>query len=155
MITMGSQKKSDKEIVNPIDKDKVTETPGLLEYAHHVGSAIIKPEDRGKLKRQALSSMYEQTDLQLGQIRRQIELLAEEAKKIQQRKDVSELIYGAKMNFKPLVGHIYHLYQKENEDYILSLLGPDEWGRSKPSWEYISTTKLLGDHTWEILESND
>ena len=35
---------------NPIDKDKTSDSPGLLEYAHHVGSALIRPEDKGKLK---------------------------------------------------------------------------------------------------------
>ena len=78
---------------NPIDKDKTTDSPGLLEYAHHVGSALIRPEDKGKLKSRALSAMYEQTDLQIGQIKRQIEVLVEEAKKIEDRKKVSEMIY--------------------------------------------------------------
>ena len=32
-------------------KDKVADLPGLIEYAHSVGSAIVKPEDKGKDKR--------------------------------------------------------------------------------------------------------
>ncbi|GAB5539923.1 MAG: hypothetical protein Salg2KO_20260 [Salibacteraceae bacterium] len=150
---MSNQNDHNKEgsIENPIDKDKVTDTPGILEYAHHVGSALIKPEDRGKLKSQSLSAMYAQTDLQLGQIRRQIELLAEEARIIQNRKEISEQIYNAKISFKPIVGHVYHLYQKEGDEHILSMLGPDDWGRSKPDWNFVSTVKLFGDYTWEIL----
>ena len=80
------------EIVNPIDEDKVSDAPGLLEYAHHVGSALIRPVDRGKLKGRSLAAMYEQTDLQMQQIRRQIELLAEEAKKIEQRGGVAAAV---------------------------------------------------------------
>ena len=78
---------------NPIDKDKVAESPGLLEYAHHVGSALIRPEDKGKLKGRSLAAMYEQTDLQIQQIKRQIEVLVEEAKRIDDRKRISEKIY--------------------------------------------------------------
>ena len=57
------------EFVNPIDKDKIAEQPGLLPYAHHVGSGLVKPEDQGKLKGLALSAMEHQTDMQLDQIR--------------------------------------------------------------------------------------
>ena len=137
---------------NPIDKDKVTDVPGLLEYAHHVGSALIKPEDQGKLKGRALAAMYEQTDLQIQQIRRQIEVLADEAKKIQLRKEISERIYDAKLGFQPVIGHVYHLYSNEEGMETLSMLSPDDWGRSKPNWEHVAVVKLLGDHTWEILE---
>ena len=61
---------------NPIDKDKVSDMPGLLEYAHHVGSAIIKPEDSGKIKSRALTAMREQTNMQVKNIYEQMQLLA-------------------------------------------------------------------------------
>ena len=50
---------------NPIHPDKITETPHLLPYAHHVGSAIIKPLDKGKTKGVAMKAMYQQTEQQL------------------------------------------------------------------------------------------
>jgi hypothetical protein len=46
---------------NPIDKDKITETPSTLPYAHHVGSPVIKPIDKGRVKGNAMSAMVEQT----------------------------------------------------------------------------------------------
>ncbi len=55
--------------INPIDKDKVAENPGLLPYPHHIGSSIVKPEDVGKLKLRALSAMQQQTNSQLLQIK--------------------------------------------------------------------------------------
>ena len=61
---------------NPIDKDKVAELPGLLEYAHHVGSALIKPEDSGKIKSRALTAMREQTNMQVKNIYEQMQVLA-------------------------------------------------------------------------------
>lgn len=142
-----------KPFVNPIDEDKVTDKPGLLEYAHTVGSAIIKPEDKGKLKGRALSAMYEQTDQQLAQIKQQIELLADQVREIEKRKEISEKIYESKIGFQPVIGHTYYLYQKESGDYQVSMLGEQDWGRSKPNWEFISTVKLLGDHTWQILDN--
>lgn len=138
---------------NPIDKDKTTDTPGLLEYAHHVGSALIRPEDKGKLKGRALSAMYEQTDLQIRQIKRQIEVLVDEAKKIDERKQISEMIYESGIGFQPVIGHTYHLYTDDKGQHKLSMLSPDDWGRSKPNWDYVSSVKLLGDHTWEVLKN--
>lgn len=140
--------------VNPIDKDKITENPHTLEYAHHAGSALIKPEDQGKLKGRALSAMEHQTDMQLGQIYEQMQLLADQAKKLNDRKLISERIYLAEMRFEPLINHVYHLYQKENKSYLLSLIAPNQWGRSKHSFEFVASVRLLADHTWDILEKN-
>ncbi len=138
-------------MINPIDKDKVAEYPGLIPYPHTVGSMIIKPEDTGKLKSRALSAMREQTEMHLKQIQKQVELLASQANDLKKRIEVSEMIYMSTVSFEPFVGHVYYLYRKEQE-YSLMMIGPDEWGRSMPkTLEYINTVKLLSDHTWQIL----
>ncbi len=137
--------------INPIDKDKVTEIPGLISYPHHIGSIVIKPEDAGKLKSRALAAMHEQTNMHLQQIQRQVELLVSQANAIKERMDVSEKIYTAHMSFEPFVGNVYHLYKKEDA-YKLMMIAPDEWGKSKPAdLEFISSVKLLSDHTWDII----
>ena len=141
-----------KEFINPIDPDKITENPHNLPYAHNVGSALVKPEDQGKLKVRALNAMEHQTDMQLDQIYEQMQLLAEQAKKLQGRKEVSERIYGAEMRFEPLINHTYHLYKKENGIHLLSMIAPDQWGRSGDQLTFIATVKLLADHTWDIIE---
>jgi hypothetical protein len=140
---------------NPIDPDKITETPHSLEYPHHAGSALVKPEDQGKIIGRALSAMEHQTDMQLGQIYEQMQLLAAQAKKLQDRKSISEFIYTAEMRFEPLINHTYHLYKKENGTYLLSLIGPDQWGRSKRSFEWSATVRLLADHTWDVLSKSE
>ena len=142
------------EFINPIDPDKITENPHSLEYPHHAGSALVKPADKGKIKGRALSAMEHQTDMQLGQIYEQMQLLAEQAKKLNDRKSISEFIYMAEMRFEPLINHVYHLYTKENGDYLLSLIAPNQWGRSKNNFTFIATVRLLADHTWDILEKS-
>lgn len=142
------------DFINPIDPDKITENPHSLEYPHHAGSALVKPEDKGKIKGRALSAMEHQTDMQLGQIYEQMQLLAEQAKRLNDRKSISEFIYMAEMRFEPLINHVYHLYTKENGDYLLSLIAPNQWGRSKNNFTFIATVRLLADHTWDILEKS-
>lgn len=140
---------------NPIDQDKVAELPGLMAYPHTIGSIVIKPEDQGKLKSRALSAMREQTTTQLKQIQKQVELLMQQAQEIKERIEVSEKIYEAEMSFEPFVGKTYHLYKLDNK-YKLMMVGPEEWGRSKKdNLNFINTVRLLSDHTWEIVKSNE
>lgn len=140
---------AEKRSENPIDPDKITENPHNLPYAHTVGGAVVRPEDKGKIKGRALSAMEQQTDRQLGQIHEQIKLLAEQAKQIQRRKELSEQVYRAEIGFEPLVGHLYHLYEKTDGSWLLSMLSPQEWG-SKCPHQFVESLRLLADHTWEI-----
>lgn len=143
-----------KDFINPIDPDKITTNPHAIEYPHHVGSALIKPEDVGKLKGRALTAMEYQTDQQLTQLYEQMQLLAEQAKKINKRKEVSERIYQAQFRFDPIINHIYYLYEDMDGKQLLSIIAPNEWGRSsKQTYTYIATIKLLADHTWDVLDS--
>lgn len=138
--------------VNPIDKDKVAENPGLLPYAHTAGGAVIRPEDKGRIRGNAMTAMYDQTDRQMEQLRRQMETLVNQAKSLDQRMRISEIIYQADMPFQPVIHHIYHLYRRKSDGTnVISMIAPTEWGRKAP-YEYMATVRLLGDHTWEVME---
>jgi Protein of unknown function (DUF2452) len=154
---MAKKKKTKEEelpkesvFINPIDKTKIAENPGLLPYAHTAGGAIIRPEDKGRIKGNAMTAMYEQTDRQMGQLKEQMETLVAQAKSLQRRKEISEIIYQATLNFRPVMGHIYHLYEKKDGSHTVSLIAPEEWGTRNP-YIFIATAQLLYDHTWEVL----
>jgi L-lactate utilization protein LutB len=135
-----------------IDPKKTVENPGLIAFAHSVGGAVIKPEDAGKIKSKALTSMRQQTERSMHQLYKQMQLLAEQANEIKQRVEISERIYQIEMKFEPLVGHYYFLYEREDGTDFLSIIAPDEWGRSKKQVKAISKILLLADHTWEVCE---
>ncbi|WP_235296223.1 DUF2452 domain-containing protein [Portibacter marinus] len=135
---------------NPIDKDKIAKNPHSLEYAHNVGSAVIKPIDKGRIKGLAVKAMYEQTDLQLSQIKEQIDLLAHQAPAIQDRVYISEKIYQAECRFKPLIGKTYHLYETGENQWLLSMIAPEEWKNCPHS--FVNSAKLLADHTWDVVK---
>lgn len=145
---------SNDAFVNPIDKDKVAENPGLLPYAHTSGSAVIRPEDKGRIRGNAMTAMYDQTDRQMEQLRQQMETLVKQAKSLDNRMRVSEVIYQADIPFQPVIHHIYHLYQRKTDGtHVISMIAPSEWGRKAP-YEHLATVRLLGDHTWEVLEGS-
>ena len=138
---------------NPIDKDKVAEKPNLLPYAHHVGGAIIKPLDKGRTKGNAMKAMFQQTENQLTQIKEQVETLIRQAQAIHDRISISERIYTADVGFKPVIDHVYYLYERDNGDWFLSMVSPAEWGKLR-NFEFIAKVKLLADHTWDVVEKN-
>ncbi|RMG27380.1 MAG: DUF2452 domain-containing protein [Bacteroidetes bacterium] len=137
---------------NPIDRDKITETPHSLPYAHTVGGFEIRPIDKGRVKGNAIQAMEEQAQMQMNQIREQIELLVKQAQQIKKRVEISQDIYLADMNFEPVIGKIYHLFERKNGQKVLSMIGPEEWGPSMPFERFLASVKLLADHSWEVVE---
>jgi len=134
--------------------DNVTDNPGLINFPHHLGSAVIRPEDKGKIKGRAMSAMKDQTERQMAQLYDQMKVLARQASKIKERVKISEQIYQSQINFEPVIGYHYYLYLKKDQDYVLSMIGPEEWGNDLPFKSYQATVKLLSDHTWEVLDSD-
>jgi hypothetical protein len=141
---------SEDKFLNPINKDKVAENPGLLPYAHTAGGAVIKPEDMGKVKGRSVLAMRQQTDRQMNQLYDQMEVLAKQAKLLAQRKEISERIYDAAMGFEPIINEYYYMYQKLDGSDLLSLVAPNEWGKSFKYSAFLAKCLLLADHTWEV-----
>lgn len=141
---------SDDNFLNPINKDKVAENPGLLPYAHTAGGAVIRPEDMGKSKGRSITAMRQQTDRQMNQLYEQMEVLARQAKLIAQRKEISERIYDAAMGFEPIINETYYMYEKDTGKDLLSLVAPQEWGKSFKYSRFLAKCLLLADHTWDV-----
>ncbi|MFT5617277.1 MAG: hypothetical protein ACI85I_000493 [Arenicella sp.] len=133
-------------------KEKTTETPGLLPYAHTSGGAVIKPDDLGKIKGKSVMAMEQQTDNQMQQLYEQMDVLVQQAKSLKERRIASERIYLANIPFEPLIGHTYYLYQRSETSDVLSMIAPGEWGRSKKFQKYIAKVQLLADHTWDVSD---
>ena len=72
--------------------------------------------------------------------------LKEEYKKLVEEYNWTRLVYESDYSFQPIVGHIYHLYEKKDKTLWLSLIGPNEW--SQP---YIGSFKLQTDGKWEKM----
>ena len=141
---------SEDTFLNPINKDKVAENPGLLPYAHTAGGAVIRPEDMGKSKGRSITAMRQQTDRQMNQLYEQMEVLARQAKLIAQRKEISERIYDAAMGFEPIINETYYMYEKDTGKDLLSLVAPQEWGKSFKYSRFLAKCLLLADHTWDV-----
>jgi len=147
--------KKNKIDLDQIDLDKLkdlsVENPGLISFPHTVGSAVVKPEDKGRIKGLAMAAMEEQTTTQLRQLYDQMKVLAEQAQAIKSRVQVSERVYQAQINFDPVIGKEYFLYKKSSGKDVLSMIAPEEWGKTIPYVRFVAKVKLLSDHTWEVF----
>ncbi|MEO6038221.1 MAG: DUF2452 domain-containing protein, partial [Saprospiraceae bacterium] len=141
MATKKKTRHDNDAFVNPIDPDKVAKNPGLLPYAHTAGGAIIRPEDKGRIRGNAMTAMYDQTDRQMEQLRRQMETLVNQAKSLSERMTISEVIYQSEVPFQPVIHHHYHLYERKADgQHLLSMIAPHEWGRKQP-YEHLATVR--------------
>lgn len=151
-----SQKPKEVDVENidlELMKTKTADLPGLLEYAHSIGGFAIVPTEQGVIKGHAMNAMKEQTEMHMGQIYEQMQVLAKQAQKLKKRAEISIEIYKAEMRFQPVIGKNYYLYEKKDESKMLSMISPEEWGKSSP-YTFITKVKLLSDHTWDILDSD-
>ena len=119
-------------------------------YALTVSSPKIEPIDKRLLKATAHEGMQHQANQQIAMLKKQAALLIQQAKEIEQRLETSHQIYKADINFEPVIGGMYHLYQREDSSWILSMVAPYEWGKKIP-FVFLNTVRLLADRTWEIL----
>ncbi|GAB4409158.1 MAG: hypothetical protein OHK0056_10900 [Bacteriovoracaceae bacterium] len=136
-------------------KLKTVDLPGLIDYAHSVGGFSITPTKEGAIKSKAMEAMKEQTTDQLTMLFEQMKLLARQAQEIKDRVDISQLIYLAEMKFEPVMGKTYFLYAKKEGGHIISLIGPDEWGKNPSFEKVIAKIQLLHDHTWKVIQKFD
>lgn len=61
---------------------------------------------------------------------------------------MSSLVLAAHFRFKPVLGMTYFLYSVD-DNWSLSLVGPDEWGTRLPG-ECLASCRLRADMTWEL-----
>ena len=125
----------------------------LSPIATHVGSAIIRPIDKGKLKSIALETVEKQSTQQIAMLRRQADLIMMQVREIEERIRIAAEIYRADMTFEPVIGNIYHLYEREQTaKRLLSMIAPQEWtSRTNPMPRFVATVRLNADRTWDVL----
>tara|TARA_Y100000004_G_C8842770_1_gene381235 strand:+ start:477 stop:866 length:390 start_codon:yes stop_codon:yes gene_type:complete len=72
--------------------------------------------------------------------------LKDEYRKLVEEYNWTSLVYKSEYNFQPLIGEEYYLYEKEDKNLFLSLIGPTEWNQL-----YVGTFKLLNNGKWEKI----
>ncbi|MBL7836639.1 MAG: DUF2452 domain-containing protein [Bacteroidetes bacterium] len=138
--------------IDPLKKDAIYQGPDkFAPIPLSVSSPKINPVDKRLVKANAFETMQYQANQQILMLKKQADLLLEQARQIEERLIVSQKIYEADLNFEPVIGTIYHVYEKNNKT-ILSLVAPAEWGNKLPFDRHVCSARLLADKSWELLK---
>lgn len=113
----------------------------LKTYPTEIGSQPFKPDEielfkldkSNKLKHHYVSKFEE---------------LKSEYQRLMEDISMNERIYQSSYNFQPIVGQIYYLYKKENDDEFLSIISPIEWNNR---YQLIGSYQLQTDGRWNEI----
>jgi Protein of unknown function (DUF2452) len=117
-----------------------------------VSSPAIKPEDKRLITANALEAAHLQAEQQIGMLRRQAELLIEQARAIEARIQVSKKIYEADLGFQPVIHQTYYVYRRNNDTLFISMISYEEFAY-RTDLHYLHTVRLLPDKTWDLLHT--
>ena len=119
--------------------DNVAKKPNLLPYGSNVGAPSIKPTDISSWKDEKVVTTNHYFSSRYDEIKKDYLKLMEEY-------EWNTLVYNAEFRFKPVMGKVYFLYQKDDGKLFLSLIEPNEWDKI-----FIGAFKLISDNRWEKI----
>ena len=126
-----------KECSSDKKPDSFAENKAIMPYGDHVGAPSIQATDLTAYKNEKLikTNQYFQT---------RYDEIKEEYRKLLEAYEWNKLVYNSEFRFEPIKGKVYYLYQKEEGNLFLSLIGPDEWNQI-----YVGSFKLDSDDKWK------
>ena len=65
---------------------------------------------------------------------------------LKEKYHINKMIYESQIAFEPVIGHVYHLYQRSNGERFLSLVEPQQ-----TFWNYIGSYRLTVQYSWEKI----
>jgi hypothetical protein len=108
-----------------------------LTYGSNIGAPAIKTKDISTWRQSKVAEVNDQFKAKYDELRAEAEKLINEY-------NWNDLIYTkAQFTFQPLVGRVYHLYIKEDENMFLSLIEPNQWNQ-----KFIASFKLDSNNKW-------
>jgi len=111
----------------------------FMPYPVSTLSPKIVPNDLTSFKTRGISKVERELEQKL------IEMREQYIRTIDQF-NWNKLLYEAEINFEPVIGQSYHLYEIRKK-YTLSMIPPEEW-----IYPLLGTFRLNADQQWEPLE---
>nr|WP_299068594.1 DUF2452 domain-containing protein [uncultured Allomuricauda sp.] len=132
-----------KEVKKPdnvvFDSETQKYDAAIKPYATSVGAPVITATDTIAWKNRSINKVNHKIEA------RYLELKAEYDKMLLEF-ELNKLIFNAKFNFEPIVGQVYHLYKKENDETFLSIIAPEQC-----RFNAMGSFYLNADQIWEKI----
>ena len=107
----------------------------LKPYATNVGAPVITTSDTIAWKNRSINKLNHKVQTRYLEIRTQYE-------KLMQEFEYNNLIYSAKFTFEPIIGEVYHLYKRDNNETFLSIIAPDQCNFNSLGSFYLNTEQI-------------
>ena len=133
---MTSSKKPDNVVFN---SETQKYDAAIKPYATSLGAPVIIPTDTVAWKNRSINKINHKVTAKF------LELKAEYENMIQEF-EYNKLIFNAKFSFEPIIGEVYHLYQRENNESFLSLISPEQC-----NFKSIGSFYLNAGQIWEKI----
>jgi hypothetical protein len=126
--------------------DRVADSPMTTPYGTDLSApAFTVPDVAGFKKEQAAEASH--------RFHQRYEELEQAMQELMTQAQYNDRLLNAAMAFKPNIGRIYYLYNKDDNDFI-SMVSPEEFGESYMKTKtFIGAFKILADNAW--IEVND
>ena len=120
-------------------------TPNALAYLPYPSSTLsprIVPTDLSSFKSRGVSQVERDLQQKLVELREQyLEAI--------DHFNWNKLVYESDINFEPVVGETYHLYENRGRR-VLSMIAPGEW-----PMRFLATVRLDVDRQWKVERTAD
>lgn len=108
-----------------------------LPYASDLGAPVIKQEDVIGWRNREIAEVNHQFETKYNELREEFRYLISQY-------EINQFIYSkVEYNFVPVIGHRYHLYERDNQTFFLSLIEPSNW-----NFKYLYSVKLDSSNKW-------
>lgn len=134
----GQKERADNVV---FDKNSQHYNSSLLPYGTNIGAPKIEATGVSTWKNSSINSFNHTFQNKIDRLKDSYQQLINEY-------EINQMVYGAKMNFEPIVGQVHHLYYDDNKDQkFLSLIPPTSWNR-----QHAGSFKLTHEKLWERVE---
>lgn len=125
--------------------DKVADTPMTTPYGTDLSApAFTVPDVAGFKKEQAAEASH--------RFHQRYEELEQAMQELMTQAQYNDRLLNAGMAFKPIIGQVYYLYNKDGADFI-SMVSPEEFGESYMREKtFVGAYKILADNAWIEVE---
>lgn len=130
------QKKRPDNVV--FDEDSQSYNANLLPYGTNIGAPAIASNDLSTWKNRGIRSFNHV-------LKSKIDDIKEEYNTLVSAFETNEMLYNAKYEFEPIIGEVYHLYEKDNSnEHFLSIIPPTSWKR-----KHLGSYVLNSNRVWK------
>ena len=116
-------------------------SPAFMPYPVSTLSPKIIPTDLSSFKSRGISEVERELQQKLTEIRETYLATIDHF-------NWNKLIYEADINFEPIIGQTYHLYEVRGRK-LLSMIAPDQWHH-----KHLATVRLNVDRQWKLEETS-